>query len=474
MGIGNKLAYFHVMLRRYGLVGGIIKVIEKKTEPINKKFCINTSEYFPNEEELDKQRKKVFKYAPLISIIVPTYETETTFLEQLLDSIEQQTYSNWQLCIADGSYTDKVQKVLKYRNKNKKIKYLKLEENDGISGNTNKGFDMASGEYIALLDHDDVLSANALFEMVKKINECIKNEGDKPELLYSDEDKINYEGKQHFEPHFKKDYDPELLLHYNYFCHFLMFSKCLQIRTGYLDKHYDGAQDYDYVLRMTENTDKICHVAKILYHWRVHSGSTAGSALSKNYAYMNSLLVVQNHMNRMKMRANVIESRCQRFGIIQREIQNKCIVSIVTDKKTWKKNRKKFVNSCKVETQFIDNSEIKQMERVLMESDYLCVIKSGVNIVTMDWGEKLLAICEQQDIGAVTAKKIAGLDKYFQGYMQRQVLSQRCNSISKDLFVVKKEFIQDYIANDNNLDENIIHSGYYIVWNPEVMYRIIK
>lgn len=162
-----------------------------------------------------------------------------------------------------------------YAKTDKRIRYQKLLCNGGISENTNEGFQMASGAYIALMDHDDLLSENALYEMVKCLNERYLPEERKMAMIYSDEDKINGDGSVYSRPHFKPDFNLEFLRHNNYFCHFLMFSTELLQKAGGLNKEYDGAQDYDFVLRCVDAGALVKHIPKILYHWRIHEGSTA-------------------------------------------------------------------------------------------------------------------------------------------------------------------------------------------------------
>ncbi|MBQ8189456.1 MAG: glycosyltransferase [Lachnospiraceae bacterium] len=250
--------------------------------------------YALSEEELvkekEKQKKCKFSYAPLISIVVPTYETDATFLQELLVSVREQTYANWELVLADASQSSKVKDVLDKgwlsdASVGKKIRYIRLLENKGISDNTNEAIDKASGDYIALLDHDDVLTQDALYSMVEKLNESMNV----PVLaVYSDEDKCDGTMEQFYEPHFKPDFNLDLLLSNNYICHFLMV-EASAMKELKLRKEYDGAQDYDLILRLAKKSMQeqkaFLHVDKVLYHWRCHQGSTAGNTESKRYAY---------------------------------------------------------------------------------------------------------------------------------------------------------------------------------------------
>lgn len=251
------------------------------------------------QKEQEMQRNRRFSYEPLISIVVPAYETEERFLKELLESVKGQTYGKWELLVADASESEKVKDCLPEDGEGIKstIRYIRLEGNEGISQNTNRAIEEASGDYIALLDHDDVLTKDALYSMVEAVNEAENRET--VLAVYSDEDKCDGSMERFYEPHFKPDFNLDLLLSNNYICHFLMV-KASVLKELKLRKEFDGAQDYDLALRLAaqpanqrkkeENafhTDKnrILHVPKVLYHWRCHEGSTAGNTESKRYAY---------------------------------------------------------------------------------------------------------------------------------------------------------------------------------------------
>lgn len=240
------------------------------------------------EEEMKAQRAHVFSCEPLISIVVPAYETDRVFLKELITSVIKQTYTKWELIIADASKTDCVKEVLAEfpGDGMGAVRYKKLKENKGISENTNAAIEEARGDYIALLDHDDILTEDALYSMVERINKC--HEREKVLAVYSDEDKCDGGGERFYEPHFKPDFNLDLLLSNNYICHFLMV-KASAMKELKLRREFDGAQDYDLALRLSVRADftreKILHVPKVLYHWRCHEGSTAVNTESKRYAY---------------------------------------------------------------------------------------------------------------------------------------------------------------------------------------------
>lgn len=234
----------------------------------------------PSDTELAAQRTHMWESTPKISILVPAYETKETFLSALIESVRAQTYSNWELIIADAGAGDGVMRTVQpFIREDARINYHRLGENKGISDNTNAGLAFVGGAYTLLLDHDDLLTPNAVYEMVYAAQK-VPDGG----LFYSDEDKCDETAGQFYAPHYKLEFDLDLFLTNNYICHLAM------IRTDLLKKlrlraDYDGAQDYDLFLRIAAAGEKIVHVPKVLYHWRSHEQSTADHPESKRYAY---------------------------------------------------------------------------------------------------------------------------------------------------------------------------------------------
>ncbi len=261
----------------------------------------------PTDAKLQKQRETVWDSGIKISILVPMYETKPEFARAMIDSVIAQTYSNWELILADASKTDVVKRVVCGVNDDagiadasqtdeggtlcgyeadSRIRYVRIAENKGISENTNEALAHANGDYIGLLDHDDLLTPDALYEMVIAI-ETAKKEKKEVAFVYSDEDKCDAEAKKYYEPHVKSGFNLDLLFSNNYICHFLVMKAGLMKKIGFR-KEYDGAQDFDLVLRAflnKEPSDVILHVNKVLYHWRCHDLSTAANPQSKLYAY---------------------------------------------------------------------------------------------------------------------------------------------------------------------------------------------
>ena len=258
----------------------------------------------PEAEELERQRKTTWDWNPRLSLIVPAYETKPVYMQDLILSVMEQTYENFELIIADASETDVVEKVVKdFQTQYEGIIYERLTDNEGISENTNAALEKATGEYIGLLDHDDLLTPDALYYVAKELERCHRKKL-QPELIYTDEDKTNAYLEVYYEPNRKRKFNYDLILTNNYICH-LSFYRADVIRKLKLRKEYDGAQDYDLVLRtvaMVENEYRegnpgysigteipwekhICHIPHILYHWRCHEDSTAQNPEAKRYAY---------------------------------------------------------------------------------------------------------------------------------------------------------------------------------------------
>ncbi len=282
-------------LQKNGVKAAYLAALERLEEAKRTPYSYSA----PSGEVLSGQREDTEKNVR-ISVIVPSYETKKEHLTQMLDSLMEQTYPHWELVLADASAGGRVKEALTAWEKEHKavlvkeasaedrwqdrsIRYKRLAANGGIAENTNAGISLAAGDYTGLLDHDDLLTPDALYEMASAI-ESGKKRGAQPQVLYSDEDKCDGEAAFFYEPHFKPDFDQELLLSNNYICHFMLMDtgliQKLKLRPG-----FDGAQDYDLVLRAVALGISFTHVPKVLYHWRCHGASTAANPRSKTYAY---------------------------------------------------------------------------------------------------------------------------------------------------------------------------------------------
>lgn len=276
-------------LKRYGVLNLLRKITEKASRgfDISEEFaCENLT-----DEELLKQRNYKFLYSPVISIVMPVYNPDDRYFRQTLNSIKNQSYENWQLCIGDAGNNKKNKILEEIFGNDDRVKYLDIPVNYGISGNSNKALELATGEYIGLMDHDDILTSDALFMVVSKINEGY-------DIVYTDEDKTDENLNRYFSVYRKPDFNLNLFLSNNYMCHFTVISKKIISEAGNFRSEYDGAQDYDLFLRCIEKTDRIGHVNKVLYHWRTVGSSTSGNPFNKEYAFDAGKRALQDYILR--------------------------------------------------------------------------------------------------------------------------------------------------------------------------------
>lgn len=290
----NKLKKIFGKIKCEGLINAIQNYVDKEAT-LKKELKIIREYHLINEEERKQQKEFKFECEEKISIITPLYNTPKDFLIQLIDSVEKQTYSNWELCLADGSdlnheYVREI--CMKYMEADNRIIYKKLEENEGIVGNTNKAIQMATGTYLGLLDHDDILHESALYECMKEI----QNSAD---FIYTDEMKFEKKIEDSIDIVCKSGFGKDELRSHNYICHFVVFKKqLLDNMTEFYRREYEGSQDYDMVLRLTEKAEKIVHIPKILYYWRVHAGSVAQNLSVKQYAVDAAIKAISDQLKR--------------------------------------------------------------------------------------------------------------------------------------------------------------------------------
>lgn len=290
----NKSKKIFGKIKHEGLINAIQNYVNKEAT-LKKELKIIRDYHLINEEERKQQKEFKFECEEKISIITPLYNTPKDFLIQLIDSVEKQTYSNWELCLADGSDLDHeyVREIcMKYMEADNRIIYKKLEENEGIVGNTNKAIQMATGTYLGLLDHDDILHESALYECMKEI----QNSAD---FIYTDEMKFEKKIEDSIDIVCKSGFGKDELRSHNYICHFVVFKKqLLDNMTEFYRREYEGSQDYDMVLRLTEKAEKIVHIPKILYYWRVHAGSVAQNLSVKQYAVDAAIKAISDQLKR--------------------------------------------------------------------------------------------------------------------------------------------------------------------------------
>ena len=424
---------------------GIQRTIEKIHKKLLKKEITSYERWLiihsPSSADLQKQKQKVFKYEPKISIVVPLYKTPKKYLREFIDSVMAQTYSNWELCLSDGSGEDSpITGILnEYEKRDKRIKVVHNNETLQISENTNAALEIATGDFIAFADHDDLLAVNALYECVREINK--KNN---VEMLYTYEDKISMNGRHHFMPHFKTDFNIDLLRSVNYICHLCVVKRSLYEKVGNLNPEYDGAQDYDFVLRCVEQTENIVHIPKVLYHWRAHQDSTAENPESKNYAFEAGRKAIEAHLKRMNIEAEVLHVEPKGSYRVKYKLKEKPLVSVIIPTKDHIDDLKKCIKSLdKVSTydniEYIvveNNSEktetfeyykklekenprvkviywkekgfnypsINNMGVKYSNGEYLLFLNNDTEIRNADCIEELVSQCQRKEVGAVGAR----------------------------------------------------------------------
>ncbi len=395
----------------------------------------------PSEEELEKQRETVFEYEPKFSILIPVYKTPERYLKELLESIRNQTYGNWEVCIADGSPKgESTERILKrFVQQDSRFKYVILGENKKIAGNTNAAMDMARGDFIVLADHDDTLTENALFECARAINQ-----DPRIDVLYSDEDKLDMDGQALFDPHFKPDFNPDLLTSVNYICHLFVVKRELAKQVGGFDQAFDGAQDYDFIFRCTEGARKVSHIPRVLYHWRCHMNSTASNPESKMYAFEAGARAIKAHYERMGISVDSVEKGVD-FGIYHTrfQLEEEPLVSVIIPNKDHKEDLELCLSS------LLDKGTYQNLEVIVVENnstdlqtfryyeglqkkrpnvrvvtwekgfnfsainnfgvefskgEYLLFLNNDVELIEPDTVRELLGYCMRQDVGAVGAR----------------------------------------------------------------------
>ena len=444
----NQVRYYR---KKYGIRKTIKKIISKvyskifrreenlKMQSEREKYQVWIKNNEPTAEELEVQRQNKFEINPKFSIVIPMYNTPVNFFTELVDCLKAQTYSNWEMCLADGSpkKNEELDPIIK---SDERIKYVFLSENKGISGNTNEALKLATGDYILLVDHDDLIPVFCLYELSKRIN---KNP--EAEFIYTDEDKIEGTKDKRCDPHFKPDFAIDTLRSNNYITHLSVFKKELMDKLGGFRDKYNGAQDFDIIIRATENTKNIIHIPKVLYHWRVHPNSTAMVADAKPYAYEAGIKVIEDHLERQGLEAKVthggdipgvyeVEYKVKGNPKVSIIIPNKdsvkllrnCINSIL--KLTTYKNYEIIVvenNSTEAKT-FDYYETIQKLEKVRVikypekgfnyskiinfgvknceDSEFVVQLNSDTELLTNNWLEKFIGFAQREDVGAVGAR----------------------------------------------------------------------
>jgi len=457
--------------------------------------------YTYNEPILTEDTKSVldqFSLQPLISIIMPVYNVDPKWLKKAIDSIEAQWYVNWELCIADDKSSNEDTLKFLHNLNNPKIKVTYLSENCNISGASNEALKLSSGEYIALMDNDDEITPNALYEMVKSINDH------DAEFIYSDEDFISAEGVCS-NPHFKPDFSPDLLLSHNYITHFTCFKKELLEKVGYFDSKFDGSQDYDLFLRLTEKTSKIYHIQKVLYHWRTIEGSTSADSEAKPEALERGKLVLENTLRRRKIDATVEYANMHHYFRVKYDIKDNPLVSIIIpfkdkpelldtcvnsilDHSTYQnfeiigisnnsedpaifslmvdlENKDSRVSMYEYNTEFNYADINNYAVRTYAKGEHILLLNNDIEVISPSWIESMLEHSQRDEVGCVGAKLyypndtvqhagvIIGLGGYAghshkmsprenPGYFNRLSVVQNLSAVTAACLMIKKRVYQ--------------------------------
>ncbi|MCH5279901.1 MAG: glycosyltransferase family 2 protein [Lachnospiraceae bacterium] len=454
-----------------------------------------------NEQELQAQRGHQFKNPRKFSIVVPLYNTPELYLRKMIESALSQTYENLELCLVDAS--DKKHSFVKdickeYCYYDARIVYKKLKKNMGIADNTNVALQISTGDYIVLFDHDDFLHPSALFEVMKAIEE----KG--ADFVYTDENTFHETIDDAYQPHFKPDFSPDYLRAINYICHLTAFSRELYEHVGGFRREFDGSQDYDMILRLTEEAEQIVHIPKILYFWRAHSASVAMDINAKRYCLDSAKKALEEHLNRIGLDGVVEDNTYDSSYRIRYQLQGMPLVSILIPNKDHVKDLRRCLESIREKTTYKNyeiiivenNSEqeetfayYKELEnaediRVVIWEDefnysainnygatfakgeYLLLLNNDMEVITPEWLEEMLMFVQREDVGAAGAKlyyandtiqhagAILGIGgvaghshKYFPknepGYFFRLAVAQNLSAVTAACLMIKKSLFDD-------------------------------
>ena len=463
---------------------------------------------FPTPEEAKAQREARFDRMVKISILVPLWNTPEDFLREMIESVTAQTYENWELCLADGSddaheYVAGIVREYQEKDGRGRILYRKLEKNEGIAGNTNQCLTMATGEYIGLFDHDDILHPGVLYEYVKVINEK------QADYIYCDETTFKSgDINKMLTMHFKPDFAIDNLRANNYICHFSVFARELLDGTELFRPRFDGSQDHDMILRLTDRAKNVVHVPKLLYYWRSHPGSVASDINAKPYAIQSAKDAVADHLRRHGFTHFQITSTraFETIFKIRYQILGSPLISIVIANKDHVSDLRRCVSSILEKSTYEDyeiiivenNSEEKETfeyyeelqgnDRITIvtyegefnysavnnlgvrnaRGEYILLLNNDTQVITVNWMEELLMYAQRADVGAVGAKlyyadktiqhagvvlglgahRTAGHSHYKQhrenlGYMGRLCYAQDVSAVTGACLLVKKALYEE-------------------------------
>lgn len=463
------------------------------------------------QQEYESQKSVQFPRDITFSILVPLYNTPEQFLREMIASVQNQTYPRWELCLSDGSDADhsEVEQVCReLAAGDSRIHYQKLEHNLGISGNTNACIELATGDYIGLFDHDDLLHPSALYENMVAICE----QG--ADFLYTDEatfesphiDQINF-------THYKPDFAPDTLRSYNYICHFTVFSKALMDEIGRFRPECDGSQDYDMILRLTEKAHCIVHIPKVLYFWRASAASTASDIRAKTYIMDAAKRALSDHLSRVGLKGTVTDAAIPSVYKINYAISDQPLISILIPSYEHQETLKRCIDSIITRTTYpnyeiviVENNskepatfqyydELQKDPRIRIvtwkgkfnfssinnfgfratKGDYILMLNNDIEVITPNWLEEMLMYAQRPDVGAVGAMLYYPTDKvqhagiilgiggvaghahkYFPrgsyGYSSRMCLAQNLSAVTAACLMVSRSVYQSLHGLDESFE----------------------
>jgi GT2 family glycosyltransferase len=395
----------------------------------------------PKKAQLEGMRRESqsWSFRPKISIVTPVYNPNRYDLTQCIGSVIEQTYDNWELCLVDGA-SDKpyVADVIKeFAKRDPRIKAVTLPRNLGIVGNSNAARLVITGEYVAFLDHDDMLAPFALHEVVKRLNQ-----DGSIDFLYSDEDKVTANGRRRYDPTFKPDWSPDTLLSCNYVCHFAVARRSIIDEVGWFREGYDGSQDHDLILRVSEKTSRIKRIPKILYHWRAAGASVASDPMVKPYAYVAAKKSLADHLARRAVAADVIDGMFigsyrvkyrvrpyQRVSIIiptkdRADLLGRCVTSVlekttgadfevvIVDNQSREGETHRLFEQLRPDSRVrilgydepFNFSAINNFAVRSTDSDHVVFLNNDTEVISGEWLTAMLEFSQRPDVGAVGAR----------------------------------------------------------------------
>jgi GT2 family glycosyltransferase len=519
-------------LKRYGpkvTIGRVRYWLRFKLKQI---INIPDTSHIISQEQRTQQANHSFSRSLCISILVPLYNTPLPYLKEMIESVCNQTYAHWELCLADASdgQHHQVQVICEqYAARDQRVVYHKLAQNGGIAANTNACIHLAHGDYLALLDHDDILHPSALFEVTKAV--CDTG----ADYIFSDEKVFSKRLTKTILSHYKSDYAPDTLRSYNYLCHLSVISSELMDKVGGFREGFEGSQDFDLVLRVTEQARQIVHIPQVLYYWRAHRESVAGGVEAKPYAIDSAKRAIREHLERVGLKGEVFDSPILSTYRVAYEIDPQPLITIIIPNKDHVSDLDKCLRSILDKTTYpnyeiliVENNSEEQSTFAYYQTlssatirvlhypnsfnfsainnfavehacgDVLLFLNNDIEIITPNWLQEMLMFAQRLDVGAVGPKMyyadntiqhggvitgIAGFaghaHRHFQrdafGYLGRLALAQNLSAVTGACLMVRKAVFEQVggfdekfavALNDIDLCMRIREAGYLNVFTP--------